>query len=144
MIYLLGNCIYQTVGKIYDHSKITLCLRSSREPIDKMINSLLSRPKKNAMNLRQNSQYLWKILLMQTLTYFTSVAFLLLTCRRHSYETSQAVRRGGCIIRLQCIHCGILMLPLHWNPVKLCLQSINVPITRILLFVYMIRRRVRQ
>ena len=34
------------------------------------------------------------------------------------------VRRGGCIIRLQCIHCGIPMLPLHWNPVKLCLQSI--------------------
>ena len=61
MIYLLGNCIYQTVGKIYDHSKITLCLRSSREPLDKIINSLLSRPKKNAMNLRQNSQYLENI-----------------------------------------------------------------------------------
>lgn len=25
----------KTVGKIYDHSKITLCLRSSREPLDK-------------------------------------------------------------------------------------------------------------
>ena len=43
MIYLLGNCIYQTVGKIYDHSKITLCLRSSREPLDKIINSHIEK-----------------------------------------------------------------------------------------------------
>ena len=64
MILLLGNCIYQTVRKIYDHSKITLCLRSLREPRVKIINLLHSRPKENALNLWQNSQYLWKILLI--------------------------------------------------------------------------------
>ena len=38
-------------------------LRSSCELCDKIINLLRLRPKENALNLRQNSQYLWKILL---------------------------------------------------------------------------------
>ena len=38
----------------------------------------------------------------------------------------RGVSRGGCISRLQCIHCGILMLTLHWNPVKLCYFTVNL------------------
>lgn len=124
MILLLGNCIYQTVRKIYDHSKITLCLRSLHEPHLKIINLLHSRPKENALNLWQNSQYLWKILLK--CRHWLSSPVWHFCCWVIDVTPTKGpkqwgVRRGGCISRLQCIHCGIL----HGNPVKLYLQSIE-------------------